>query len=142
MSAEDLKARICQAALGAWTDGNLDALDKVYAVDYIFHRPPFPDQQGLAAVKEFISGARDAWSDIQLTFHQMTHEGDTTAYRWTWRATHTGESPTLPIPPTGKEVLVVGCTMVRWDKGKIVEEWEYGDYLGVLQQIGVAPSLG
>ena len=72
----------------------------------------------------------------------MIHEGDTTAYRWTWRAKHTGESPTLPIPPTGKEAVLVGCTVVGWDGGKIVEEWEYGDYLGILQQLGVVPPLG
>ena len=50
MSAEDLKARIRQAALEAWRDGNLDALDDVYAADYVFHRPPFADEQGLEAV--------------------------------------------------------------------------------------------
>ena len=31
--------------------------------------------------------------------------------------------------------------MVRWDNGKIIEEWEYGDYLGILQQLGVVPPL-
>ena len=31
--------------------------------------------------------------------------------------------------------------VARWDNGKIVEEWEYGDCLGVLQQLGVGPPL-
>ena len=111
MSAEHLKSKICQAALEAWRDGNLDALDDVSVADYVFHRLPFADEHGLDAVKQFIAGTRNAWSDIQWTHDAMIHEGDTTAFRWTWRAKHTGESPTLPIPPTGKEVVLVGCTL-------------------------------
>jgi predicted ester cyclase len=58
-------------------------------------------------------------------------EGDTTAWWWTWRAKHTGQSPNLPIPATGKGVTLVGCNVSHWANGKIVEEWEYSDYLGL-----------
>jgi hypothetical protein len=51
-------------------------------------------------------------------------------------------SPALPIPPTGKEVTLVGCVVVQIVDGKIVEEFEYSDYLGFLQQLGVVPRLG
>ena len=35
-----------------------------------------------------------------------------------------------------------GCIAVHLAGGKIVEEFEYSDYLGFLQQLGVVPPLG
>jgi predicted ester cyclase len=48
----------------------------------------------------------------------------------------------LGIPATGKRVHFVGCSVYRFLDGKIVEQWEYGDVLGLLQQLGVIPPLG
>lgn len=141
MSNEELKAKLRQAGEEAWK-GNLDALDKVYAADYVYHRPPLPDLEGLEAAKQYIADARSAYSDIQWTYDEMIHEGNTTAYRWTWWGKHTGQSPSLPIPPTGKEVTLKGCTVVHWADGKVIEEFEYADFLGFLQQLGVVPPLG
>lgn len=54
----------------------------------------------------------------------MVAEGDTIAYRYTMTMKHTGQSPTLPIPPTGKEVTLKGCIVVHVRDGKIVEEFD------------------
>ena len=142
MPLEELKAKIQWAGEEAWLQGNLDALDEVYAPDYVWHRPPFPDTSGIEAVKDSIEGMRSAYSDIQIAYEEMIGEGSRIAYRYTWQARHTGQSPTLPIPPTGKEVLLIGCVVVRIVDGKIVEEFEHSDYLGFLQQLGVIPPLG
>jgi len=42
----------------------------------------------------------------------------------------------IPIPPTGKQVIVTRCTVSHVVKGKVVEDWEYADWLGLLQQLG------
>jgi predicted ester cyclase len=68
--------------------------------------------------------------------------GDTAVVRWPWEATHSGVSPSLGIPPTGKRVGIVGCSVFHFKNGKIVEQWEYSDMLGLLQQLGVIPALG
>ena len=142
MSLEEMKAKIRWAGEEAWLEGNLDALDEVYAADYVWHRPPFPDTRGIEAVKESIEGMSSAYSDIQFVYEEMVGEDSSIAYRYTWRAKHTGVSPTMPIPPTGKEVTLVGCVVVHIVDGKIVEEFEHSDYLGFLQQLGVIPPLG
>lgn len=142
MSLEEMKDTIRWAGGEAWLKGNLDALDEVYAPDYVWHRRPFPDLVGLDGVKASMTDMRSAYSDLRISYHEMVGEGDIIAYRYTWVGTHTGQSPTLPIPPTGKEVALVGCIMIRVADGKIVEEFEYSDYLGFLQQIGVVPPLG
>jgi steroid delta-isomerase-like uncharacterized protein len=142
MSLEELKGKIRWAGEEAWLKGNLDALDQVYAADYVWHRPPFPDASGLEAVKESMAGMRSAYSDIQIGYLEMVGEGNSFAYRYTWQGRHTGTSPSLPIPPTGKEVILQGCVVVHVQDGLIVEEFEYSDYLGFSQQLGVIPALG
>ena len=75
-------------------------------------------------------------------YEEMISEGNSIAYRYSWRAKHTGQSSSLPIPPSGKEVTLGGCVVVQLADGKIIEEFEYSDYLGFLQQLGVVPPLG
>jgi steroid delta-isomerase-like uncharacterized protein len=140
--SEELKARLCQAVEEGWNTGNLDAFDDVYAADYVHYRPPLAVFHSLEEEKQSLAGTLTAYSESRITIHQMVMEGDITMWRWTWQARHTGTSPGLPIPPTGKEVTLVGCNVSRWAKGKIVEEWEYSDYLGFLMQLGVIPPLG
>ena len=142
MSIEDLKEKIRWAGQEVWMKGNLDAFDEVYAPDYVWHRPPFPDISGLTALKESVAGMRNAYSNLQVTYDEMIGEGNSIAYRYCVQGKHTGESPSLPIPPTGKDVKLVGCILVRIEDGKVVEEFEYSDYLGFLQQLGVVPPLG
>lgn len=141
MAHEAMKQKIQSAGKEAWLKGNLDAFDEVYAVDYVWHRPPFPDVTGLAAVKESVAGMREAYSDLEISFDEMVAEGETIAYRYTWRGRHTGQSPSLAIPPTGKEVELVGTIVVHIASGKVVEEFEYSDYLGFLQQLDVVPAF-
>ena len=142
MSLKELEAKIQRAGEEAWHKGNMDPLDEVYAADYVEHSPPFPDKNGLEAVKQSVAATRPAYSDIQATFTDWIAEGDVIAYRYTMRMKHTGVSPAIPIPPTGKEVTLEGCVVVHIKDGKVIEEWEYSDYLGFLQQLGVVPSLG
>ena len=37
---------------------------------------------------------------------------------------------------------MMACAVCTWKDGKIVEEWVYNDYLGLLQQFGVIPLPG
>ncbi len=141
MSLKELEAKIQRAGEEAWYKGNVDALDEAYATDYVSHKPPFPDTNGLEAVKQSIAGTRPAYSDIQASYTDWIAEGESIAYRYTIRMKHTGVSPSLPIPPTGKEVTMQGCVVVHVKDGKVIEEWEYSDYLGFLQQLGVVPPM-
>ncbi len=85
---------------------------------------------------------RNAYSDLQVTYDEMVSEGNSIAYRYTIQGKHTGRSPSLPIPPTGKDVKLMGCVVVHVEDDKIIEEFEYSDYLGFLQQLALVPPLG
>ena len=88
------------------------------------------------------AGTLAAFSDTQSNLDEIIVDGDTALIRWTWTANHTGASPSLEIPPTGKRVSFAGISVYHFRGQKIFEQWEYGDLLGFLRQLGVVPPLG
>jgi predicted ester cyclase len=58
--------------------------------------------------------------------------------QYTGRGTNTGAGNGLPA--TGKSVEVTGVTIFRIKGGKIAEEWNETDMLGLLKQLGLIPS--
>ena len=125
----------------AWNKGDLDVLDEIYAADFVQHRAPFPDYEGLDAYKEYIEATRKAYPDLKFTIKEIIVDGDTTAVWFTFQGTHEGESMMFPVPPTGKQVTMSGCNIGHWVEGKAVEEWVFSDWLGLMKQLGftVAP---
>jgi predicted ester cyclase len=45
----------------------------------------------------------------------------------------------MGIAPTENQVRVEGITISHIQRGKIVQEWELFDTLGLMQQLGAAP---
>jgi predicted ester cyclase len=48
----------------------------------------------------------------------------------------------MGVAPTGNQVTITGITIEQIAEGKIVEEWNNWDVLGMLQQIGAVPPPG
>jgi len=78
--------------------------------------------------------------DVHFTVDDIIAEGDKVAARWTSTGTHKGEL--MGIPSTGKKVMVTGIVINHFADGKIVDDWESYDILGMMQQLGVIPSPG
>ncbi len=142
MSTEELKAKIIRAMEEVYNKGNLNVVDETAATNLVLHNSPFADVVGREAYKQYITGLRAAYSGLHLTFDEVIGQGDTTVARWTLRGKHTGQSPSLPIPPTGKQVTITGCLVTHWVDGRVVEHWNHVDNLGLLQQLGVVPPIG
>jgi predicted ester cyclase len=81
-----------------------------------------------------------AFPDSYLTVEDMIAEGDKVVARLTSGGTHQGAY--MGIPPTGKHVKVTLIDIFRIAGGKGVEHWMEFDAMGLLQQLGVAPSMG
>ena len=60
------------------------------------------------------------------------------AARFIMRGTHQGAF--FGVPPTGKAIKVQAINFYSFSNGQIVEEYGQPDMLGLLQQIGAAPS--
>jgi steroid delta-isomerase-like uncharacterized protein len=121
------------------TQGNLDLVDEIYAPDYVGHDSTSPeDIRGVEGIREFFSMYLGAFPDDEVTIEDQLAEGDMVATRWTGRATHQGEL--MGIPPSGNRVEVTGITISRIEGGKVAEEWQQYDALGLMQAIGAVPE--
>jgi steroid delta-isomerase-like uncharacterized protein len=142
MTPEEMKAALVKMNDDAWHKRDLDAAYEIYSDDVVFQRIPFPPVVGKEANMQADAGTLAAFTDTRSTIDEMVIEGDTAVIRWSWEGTHSGVSPSLGIPATGKRIQFVGCSVYHFQDGKIVEQWEYGDMLGLLQRLGVIPALG
>ena len=131
---EELKATFRRVIEEAWNRGNLDAFDELYSINFVRHRPPFPDIQGLEAHKQRFEIVLNVYPDHKAILHDIITDGDKVAVRYTWNGTHTGQG--LSIPPSGKQVTVTGCDVYKMVDGKIVEEWDHEGFLSLFQQLG------
>jgi steroid delta-isomerase-like uncharacterized protein len=136
--SDENKALIQRFVEEAFNEGNLDVSGEVYAPDFVSHESAGPVGRDPEYVKQFVGTYRNAFPDGRTTVEDVIAEGDRVAYRWSFRGTHQGEL--MGIPPTGKEVTITGITVDRISGGKIEEEWNNFDQLGVLRQLGVVPG--
>jgi steroid delta-isomerase-like uncharacterized protein len=113
--------------------------DELISTEAIFHVPGRPEPvQGPAGYLAIIGMMREGFPDIQWTLEEMVAESDKVAARFTMRGTHQG--PFFGVAPTGKKITVQAMNLYRLSNGKFVEERGQPDMLGLLQQIGAAPS--
>jgi steroid delta-isomerase-like uncharacterized protein len=118
---------------------NIDAVDEIYASGFVGHDPAMPeDVRGVEGAREFYGMYQSAFPDVQITIEEQVAEGDTVATRWTARGTHQGEL--MGVPPSGNRVEVMGVTISRIEGGKVAEEWDNYDALGMMQGIGAIPE--
>ena len=115
--------------------GNLDVADEIFAPEYVGYPE---DVRGPEGAKETAKMYRNAFPDVQLSIEDQVAEGDKVVTRWIGSGTHHGEM--MGIAPTGNQVRVDGMTISRIEDGKIVEEWDIYDALGMMQQLGAIPS--
>jgi predicted ester cyclase len=139
MSTEENKAvvrRIVEES-NKGLEACLAAMDELFAPDYVYHGPF--GEMDLADWKQMGPAWYAAFPDTHLTLEDLIAEGDTVAWRYTFRGTHQGEF--MGAPATGKVVTFTGILISRFAGGKDVEEWESMDMLGFLQQLGVIPQM-
>jgi steroid delta-isomerase-like uncharacterized protein len=117
---------------------NRDAIDELYTPDLVWHEPD-QDVEGTEEARRFLNTYLSAFPDMRVSVEDVIAEGDKAVTRWTIRGTHQGEIEEFG-PPTGRQVEIKGITIHRLEGGKIAEEWERYDNLGVMQQLGLAPE--
>ena len=87
---------------------------------------------------DFFKAFSAAFPDHQHTMDEQIAEGDKVVTRFTLRGTHNGDLQ--GIAPTGKQVTIEMTMIDHMVGGKIQEHRVFYDMLGLLQQLGVAPS--
>jgi len=141
MSAEENKALARQFIEEGFSKGNLAVADAIIAPNFANHDPGTPPlPAGPEGYKQLVTAYRTAYSDLQLSVDDLFAEGDKVAVRWSARGTHTGQLG--DIPPTGKQMMITGISVLTIAGGKVAEQYTNWDTLGMLQQLGVIPAPG
>ena len=137
MPADENKALVRRAWEAFAGQEGLDRLAAFYAADYVAHRTD-GETSGWAANRRYMEAVFAAFPDLRVTVEDLVAEGDRVVSRVTLRGTHRGEL--YGIAPTGAAVAFVGTNVARVEGGKIAEEWELYDDLGLLRQLGALPG--
>jgi steroid delta-isomerase-like uncharacterized protein len=135
MSTAENKA-LAHRFVAAFNGGAWDDLDAIVDAGVVTHGAA--PVAGLAALKQVFAGFRAAFPDITETIEDILAEGDRVVSRITVRGTHRGDL--MGIPATGRSVAVTGIVLDRIAGGKIAEEWNQSDMLGLLRQLGAIPT--
>jgi steroid delta-isomerase-like uncharacterized protein len=107
--------------------------------NYTFHLSGMPSPMDWNATKQFYTAAWSAFPDLHHDILDIVTEGeDKVAVHYNIIGTHKGELQ--GIPPTGKEVSFGAMDFIILIDGKVAEEWEIADTMGLMQQIGAIPS--
>lgn len=118
-----------------WGEGNLDLIDNLYAKDAVIHAAGWPeDVRGRAAIREYVGTLQAVFTTEEATVEDIVADEATCATRYSFRGTHDGEL--FGIEPTGRTVEGSGVSLIHVEDGMVVEEWDFTDVFGIMQQIG------
>ena len=137
MTSDDLKDLVRTYIEQVWNQASAQSLDELVADGYSYclgGQPP----RDKAAMREFLAAVHAAFPDWRVEIEDLVADGDAAAVRWSGSVTHQG--PFHGIPATGKQVTVSGINVYHVRGGRIAQEWEQMDSLGLLQQLGALPS--
>ena len=138
-----------KAIVGRWfTDFwgktcNLSIVDDLAAPNMLLQYSLHAPRRGRADIKSFMTDFRKAFPDLYFWgAADLIAEGDYVVGRWEGGGTHTGPAfsdflvGSLPAA-TGMKMRFTGTTVLRVEKGKIVEEVGLDDGVTALQQLGL-----
>ncbi len=81
----------------------------------------------------FVEALINAFPNIEYTVQDTVIQGNKVTSRWTATATHTGDL--FGMPPTNKDINMLGITIFRIEDGKIAELWDVYDEKGMMDQL-------
>ena len=118
-------------------NGNIDLIDELVSKDYV-EREPLPGfESNRDGLEQFFKMMRIAFPDLNNNIEFIIVEDDKVVVYVTMTGTHKGEY--MGIPATGKKFNIKVIDIVRIVDGKMVEHWGVGDYMTMMQQLGVIP---
>jgi len=88
----------------------------------------------------FMQDMKAAFSNLSMEFPHTVAEGDLVSIRFISRAVNTGKF--MGAPANKKKLEVHGIFIRKVKNGKVLQEWQTTDLLGVMRQIGFGALLG
>ena len=123
----------------AFNSGKLDEMAEAMDPSLVFYSAMTGRPEGIEGAMEWFTMLINAFPDLQITIHSMTSDDDKVVTHESFTGTHLGVF--RGIAPTGKRVTVWSSELVRFADGKLIEQWNNLDVMGLLEQIGAAPAF-
>lgn len=139
---ENNKALVRRFYDEVWNKGNLNAVDELFAPDYVVvNRPPWR-KPGAGGLKEFIQDNHRMFPDVHHEVQSIIAEGNEVAVYFKATATHEGDlnGPVGLVPATGKKVHWDGSAFFKIEGGKVVETQGVINNMSLMQQLGAVPA--
>lgn len=121
-----------------WNKGRADAIEEMFDENGIAHGlsdDPSKPITGPRDYRPFYTIFRQAFPNLKIVVEDMVAEGDKVAARCSVRGKHEGDF--MGRTATQSPVEFTGITIVRIDKGKIVEAWNNFDFMTMYRQVGI-----
>ena len=134
--SEANKALIRRLLQECFNQHNVDLYPQFYSETFVQHTPAM-GKLGAEQHRQLLISLFAAFPDSHWTVVDQIGESEKVVTRWTLLATHLGAF--MGIAPSGKQLISGGVCIDHIVDGKIVEEWEEWDTLGMMQQLGAVP---
>jgi len=116
--------------------GDFEAYAEMLAPEYAWYVPSRNTEPiSREGTMEFVREMFNAFPDCHWSIEDLIAEGDIVVSRFICRGTHEGEF--RGIPASGNKIEVSGFMMTRIENGKLVEDKEDVDMLGMMEQLGM-----
>jgi len=136
--AKDIVRRLYEEV---WKERRFDVVNEVISPSHALNDPHLAGSAvGPDAYKRVVIQFIAAFPDLQLNVEDYISENEKVVVSWVLSGTHKREF--RGIPATNKKITLEGITINHVTNGKIMESYVSIDYLGMLQQLGVAPAFG
>jgi predicted ester cyclase len=88
----------------------------------------------------FMQDMKAAFSNLKMEFPHILVDGDQASVRFISTAVNTGKF--MGAPANKKNLEVHGIFIRKVKDGKVIQEWQTTDLLGVMKQIGFGALMG
>ena len=88
----------------------------------------------------FMQDMKAAFSNLKMEFPNIVVDGDQASIRFISTAVNTGSF--MGAPANKKNLEIHGIFIRKVKNGKVMQEWQTTDLLGVMKQIGFGALLG
>ena len=88
----------------------------------------------------FMQDMKAAFSNLKMEFPHVLVDGDMASVRFISTAVNTGKF--MGAPANKRNLEIHGIFMRKIQNGKVMQEWQTTDLLGVMKQIGFGALMG
>ena len=118
-------------------------LAEVFTADVVDHDQTVPtDVKGVEAEMEHNSAFWKMASNVKCLTPVLFAAGDYTVAIGQIAGTNDGDMPAMGLKKTGKAFKVDFIEVIRWQDGKVVEEWPFFNGMQLAEQLGLLPPPG